>query len=143
LTGEDRIAIVLPRYDPPVSWEHGAPFWSAVSERRLVLPRCSVCHRWQWYPDDAGVDCADGAIEWVETATTGVVYTLTRVHRSFLPKGRADVPYLVGLVDLDGVAGCRLVANLADEPGMAIGARVAMRIESIGDRSHPVFELAP
>jgi uncharacterized OB-fold protein len=67
---------------------------------------------------------------------------MTRVHRSFLPKARDAAPYLVGLVDLDGVeGGTRLVANLDDVAGMAIGARVRLRIERVGTRAHPVFEL--
>jgi uncharacterized OB-fold protein len=67
---------------------------------------------------------------------------MTRVHRSFLPGDRGTDPYVVGLVDLDGVdGGTRLVANLDDVAGMAIGARVRLRIEQVGDRPHPVFEL--
>ena len=61
-------------------------------------------------------------MRWEEVATTGTVYTATRVERAFLPGGQADVPFTVAFVELDGVEGVRLVTNLAD--GVGIGDRV-------------------
>ena len=104
----------LPHSAPPVGDELSAPFWAAIEERRIVLPRCSVCGRWQWYPDEAGCDCPGATLRWEEVAPTGTVYTATRVERAFLPGGQADVPFTVAFIELDGVEGMRLVANLAD-----------------------------
>lgn len=132
----------LPRYDPPAGWEPGAPFWAAVERGCVALPRCPVCGNWVWYPDESGEHCPKARLQWHDLAGTGRVYSLTRVHRSFLPNGRDQDPYLVGLVDLDDVAGARLVANLDDVAGMVIGARVRLRTERLGVRAHPIFELA-
>ena len=142
-------ANVLPRYDPPPSWELGAPFWAAIERGELALPQCSICHRWQWYPDHGGTDCSGGEFRWTTVAPTGTVYSLTRVHRSFLPRGRDHAPYLVGLVDLDGLVGVdgvdgpRLVANLEDVSDMQIGARVQLQVQQLENRKHPVFALLP
>jgi uncharacterized OB-fold protein len=130
----------LPHFEPPDD-ELTRPFWEAVARSELRLPRCSVCGRWQWYPDSAGTECAGGRLEWVSVATTGRVHTLTTVRRGFLPGGRDDPPFAVALVELDGVDGVRLVANLDGDPLPGIGARVRARLDPLGSRLHPVFVL--
>lgn len=131
--------IVLPAFDPPEADPLAAPFWDAVQRDAVALPRCSVCGRWQWYPEPSGTDCAGGELVWEDVATTGTVYTFTRVHRSFLPRSRDQDPYLVGSVELDGVDGPKLVANFADDPRLDVGARVQARFEDVDGRRHPVF----
>lgn len=121
---------VFPAFDPPDT-EFASAFWSAIDNERIVLPRCSVCGEWQWYPEGDGTDCAGGEFEWVEVAPRGTVYSWSVVHRSFLPGGRDRVPYVVGMVDLDEVTdagagvGPRLVANLTtDTTDWKVGDRV-------------------
>ena len=132
----------LPHYDPPLDDEISAPFWAAIDEERLVLPRCSECGKWQWYPDEAGPDCPGASLVWEPVATTGTVHTATRVERAFLPGGQADVPYVVAFVELDGVDGVRLVTNLADDTEVAIGDRVRAAFVDFGQRRHLVFVAA-
>src|SRR3712207_4712610 len=108
----------LPSFAPPDDLEIATTFWNAVARGELVLPRCSSCGSWQWYPEVSGTDCPGGTLDWQHVAQTGTLYTYTRVHRAFLPGGQGDVPYLVGLIDLDGVNGPRLVAPLVDELGI-------------------------
>jgi uncharacterized protein len=115
----------LPTFAPPDELEIARTFWDAVARQELMLPRCSVCGRWQWYPEVSGTDCAGGTLVWQPVAHTGTLYSYTRVHRSFLPGGKNDVPYLVGLIDLDDVHGPRLVAPLLDE--LRIGERIRAR----------------
>jgi uncharacterized OB-fold protein len=130
--------MTLPMFDPPPS-DLGAPFWEAVDGGQLVLPRCSVCGEWQWYPETAGTECAGGRLVWEPVASTGSVYSFTQVHRSFLPGGREHVPYVVGLVDVDGVDGPRLVATLDGDTDWRVGDRVEAAFEPLAGRMHPVF----
>ena len=129
----------LPSYPPPVEYGAAAPFWTAIGEGRIEMPRCSSCHAWQWYPDDLGADCDGATLVWEEVARTGTVYAATRVVRAFLPNGRNDVPFVVGFVELDGVDGVRLVANLIDDGTVPIGSRVRASFVDAGDRLHLVF----
>lgn len=126
--------IAAPEQVPPFA----APFWEAIDRQRLVLPRCSVCARWQWYPEPAGTDCAGGVLVWTEVAGTGSLYTLTRVHRSFLPSANPVVPYTVGMVDLDGVDGPRLVAPVQGD-NLRIGQRVVATFPQRGDHRTVLF----
>jgi hypothetical protein len=111
------------------------PFWDAIRDHTIKLPQCTVCHRWQWYPTDAGADCAGGELVWVDAPTTGTLHTYTRVERAFLPDGQADVPFVVGFIDLEGVPGLRLVANVTDDDNLEIG----MPVEATFPDGHLVF----
>ena len=133
---------VLPVFEPPSEVRVARPFWEAVHRQELVLPRCSVCGSWQWYPETAGTDCTGGTLEWRAVATTGTLYSRTTVRRSFLPGGRDRVPYVVGLVDLDGVDGPRIVVPLAEDAAeLTIGARVSARF--VVDRAPPLVVFGP
>ncbi len=129
----------LPHRDAPHDDEVAAPFWAGIEEGQLMLPRCSACGRWQWYPDEAGADCPGATLVWEGVATTGTVHTATRVERAFLPGGGADVPYVVAFVEIDGVDGVRLVANLAEGAEVSIGDRVRAEFVELGERHHLVF----
>jgi len=133
--------MVLPLHDPPADLPQFAPFWEAFNRNRLVLPRCSMCGQWQWYPEIDGTDCTGGELQWEEVPASGTIYSFTRVQRSFLPGGRDRVPFVVGLIDLDGITGPRLVANLDDSDQLAVGSKVTARFEQLGTRMHPVFHL--
>jgi uncharacterized OB-fold protein len=133
----------LPHHDPPADDEVAAPFWAGIADDCLVLPRCSACGRWQWYPDEAGADCSGASLIWESVPTTGTVHTATRVERAFLPGGQADVPYVVAFVELDGIDGVRLVANLAPDADVGIGGRVQAEFIDVGDRRHVVFVAEP
>ena len=126
-----------PVLDSPVV----APFWEALDRGELRLPACSECGRWQWYPGEAVV-CHPGApLDWREVAGTGRLYTFTTVERAFLPGGADDVPFVVGLVELDGVVGPRLVTVLEVEGGgePAVGDRVHLHPVRLSTHTLPVF----
>jgi uncharacterized protein len=129
----------LPHFEPPRDDDVAAPFWEGIDSEVVMLPRCSHCGRWQWYPDEAGADCPGATLVWEEVVPRGVIHTATRVERAFLPGGQADVPYVVAFVELDGVDGVRLVANVPDDVDVAIGDRVHASFVDFGDRKQLVF----
>ena len=133
---------MLPLFFDPPQDELTAPFWEAFAQHEIVLPRCSECRTFQWYPDAAGPDCPDATYEWVSVPTTGTVHTRTRVHRAFLPAAAPALPFTVGFVELDGTDGVRLVANLDDDEDIAIGERVEARFEQADGQVRPVFHRA-
>ena len=117
-----------PVFDPPDN-DLAAPFWAAIQAREIRLPKCSNCGSWQWYPDDAGADCPGAELRWEPVAHTGVLHSFSVVHRNFLPDSRTTLPFAVGLVELDGVEGPRLVSTLDRPDGWVVGARVEARFE--------------
>jgi uncharacterized protein len=129
--------VTLPIFGPTAN-ETFAPFWTAVEEGVLRLPTCSVCLRWQWYPEESGTCCDAGELRWVDVAGRGVVHTCTRVRRAFLPGTTGHEPFTVALIELDEAPGLRLVSNIDDE-NVQIGDRVDIEFVNIGERKHPVF----
>lgn len=132
----------LPMWDPPPDLPMADPFWDAVAEDRCVLPRCSSCRSWQWYPETTRPDCPEGELEWVELAGTGSVYSYTVVRRSFLPGQPERAPYTIVLVEMDGASGPRFVANFVEEEDPEIGQRVRLTTGIADGRSRPVFASA-
>ena len=65
------------------------------------------------------------------------------MHRDFLPSEADAAPYMVGLVEPDGLEGTRIVALLVDVPDgdAAIGTRVRFApVESPAGYMMPAFE---
>jgi uncharacterized protein len=131
--------VAIPIYPEPLDDPIADPFWEAIRSGHLVLPRCSVCHEWQWYPDPTGTDCVDGELEWCAVRPTGVVHTRTRIHRPLLPGSDAALPYSVGLIDMDDAPGVRLAAFLADDQPAEVGDRVTAVFEHVEGHVRPVF----
>jgi len=130
----------LPALAPPLELELAVPFWEAFERDEIVLPRCSSCHRFEWYPDQTGPNCEGATYEWVAVATTGTVHSITRVHRPFLSCDAQAVPFAVGFVELDGVDGARLVSNFDESSGLvSIGDRVQATFVDHAGRRRPVF----
>jgi uncharacterized protein len=127
--------------EPPADTGIFQPFWDAVAEERLALPRCHECGCWVWYPAPGCPSCAGTRFEWTNLSGTGSLFTFTVVHRPFLPGTSLKEPFVVGLVELDGAAGVRLVADVDVDPDrVRIGMRLHVRFESARGRRRPVFE---
>lgn len=130
----------VPVHAPP-RFAASDPFWDALEDGTLRLPRCPACAAWQWYPLPTCAACRCATPEWVEVSQQGTVFTFTTVHRSFLPEAAVTVPYHVGLVTLDDVEGPRLVSVLHDcgEGEPFIGMAVQMELVDLGSHRLPVF----
>jgi uncharacterized OB-fold protein len=130
----------VPAFAPPQDDEF-RPYWDAIGEGRLLLPACARCDRVWWYPL-ADTPCHPGAgYVWVEAPTEGTVHTFSTVHRNFLPGDAGAAPYMVGLVEPDGLRGVRIVAllqGLPDEQDV-IGARVTFAPVASSGYSVPAY----
>jgi uncharacterized OB-fold protein len=125
----------------PVPDAATAPYWSAANEGRLVLPRCTDCSRWHFYPRALCPHCSSDKLEWQSASGRGEVYSYTVVHRAPSPAFAAEVPYVVAIVELEegphlmtSVTGCAPDAVSIGMPVRAAFRRVAE------DTQLPVFE---
>jgi uncharacterized OB-fold protein len=128
----------LPTFTPP-DLEFNKTFWDGIERGELLVPRCSICGAWQWYPGDMGTCCRGGVYDWQPVSGRGTVHTRTTVQRAFLPGGADDVPFHLVFVDLDDAPGVRFVGNTLDAT-IDIGTRVHLSFVDTGARRHPVFE---
>src|SRR3954470_2290643 len=92
----------------PIVTEDSAVFWDAAAEGRLVAQRCASCGRLRHPPRPMCPDCHSLAVEVVDLAGTGTVYSYAILHHPQNPV--FDYPVLAALVDLD--EGVRVLSNL-------------------------------
>jgi len=121
----------------PVPSAVSAPFWAALRRREFVLQRCSACGSYNHPPKITCPRCHSQKLEWTPVARTGAVYSYTIVHRPPLPAFKNDVPYAVGLVDIDGT-NVRLLSSLVMPPAEA---KVGLPVQLMFDDVAPNFTL--
>lgn len=92
------------------------PYWQGLQEGRIRLPWCARCEAFVWTPRTRCSTCLDPVPEWRDASTTGVVHSVTLIHRG---QGiwADEAPYALAYVDL--TEGPTIIANLtvgADAP---------------------------
>jgi uncharacterized protein len=101
-----------------------APFWDGLAASRVVLPHCTSCAEWIWYPRSWCPHCGCLEVEWAETSGRGHVYTFAVVRRG---EGdyRDHAPFVLAYVDLD--EGPRVLTNVLADPD---AVRIAMPVRA-------------
>jgi len=92
-------------------------FQAAVTEQRLLVQRCEACGRSSLPPSAGCPHCGGAVVALAPAAGTGVLRTWTVCHVAFDDTFVGEVPYVVGLVELD--EGARLVSTI-DAPRSAL-----------------------
>ena len=92
------------------------PFWEAARKGRLAVPRCTTCGAFRLPPLPLCSVCQSEGVEWVELPGTGTVYSYTVVRHALHPDLAPVVPYVSGIVELDGTQGegARMLVNIID-----------------------------
>jgi len=113
------------------------PFWDAAAEGRLCAPRCRDCGTFILPPKPFCFTCQGQAFEWVDLPGTGTVYTFTVVRHPLSAQLADVVPYVSGVIELDGTqgAGARLLLNItdADPESIKIGDQVRVWFDQVSD----------
>ncbi|RYZ12512.1 MAG: hypothetical protein EOO24_03035 [Comamonadaceae bacterium] len=106
------------------------PYWQAAQAHRLLIQRCPVTGRHQWYPRAHSLHAPGHAPEWVEASGRGSVFSFTTIHRG---NGPRRPPYTCAMVMLEeGVLFvCTLRGIEADR--IVIGMPVEVDFEDIDE----------
>jgi uncharacterized OB-fold protein len=129
-----------PRPVPHVTPE-SERYWAAAAEGRLLLSECDDCGLVFHYPRARCPDCLADAVEWVEAAGTGEIYTYSTA-RTMEGWPEDDLPLIVAYVELD--EGPRVLTNVhADPDQVDVGTRVTVTFVDTAepDVAVPVFVL--
>ena len=127
----------FPKMDPEVE-----PYWAAGREGKLVLPYCTDCSDYFWYPRGFCPQCGGTSIEWRDSAGTGTLYSFSVPRKSFgLWKDHA--PFIVAWVTLD--EGITLATNLMDVDldSVEIGMKVSSVFERDNEEDAPILRFVP
>jgi uncharacterized OB-fold protein len=127
------------------------PFWDAVNERRLVIPRCDGCGQWVWLPSPVCPACRSEDMSWIDAPCEGTVMSWIVVHRPVVPVFEAVTPFIVLLVEV--LPGVRLLGQLVDDDGtilttdgtdvsLTFGAAVSLRWCELDGQLIPTWTLS-
>ena len=116
------------RFDPELK-----PYWDGTANGELRVQRCAACGTFRWPPRPACAHCGSLDTEWVRVPGRGELFSWTVVARSTLPDFADQVPYVVGVVALEGVS-VRVIGRVeTDDPD---GVRMGMAVTAVF-RDHP------
>ena len=112
-----------------------APFWTALSEHRLVVPRCGGCDTAFFYPRVLCPSCGGRDVGWSAASGRGTVYSFCVIHRSSVPGLDDAVPFVTGLVDLaEGPRVMAFLRGFPDDPEqIRCGAPVVVDFVDVDD----------
>jgi len=113
---------------PDVEWDVIAPFWEAARRHELMLPRCSACERYVWYPADRCPRCGAAAPVWTRVAGRGRLFSWARVERALYAPFAGRTPYVTALVEIEEDPAVRLVTLLVDVPAEALRIGLPLRV---------------
>ena len=87
-------------------------FFDSLREGRLTTTRCDKDGTWHWPPRVVCPKCHSDALVWTDLPMTGRVYAFSAVLAGAPMGMESEVPFVVGLVDLEGVP-LRLFGRIA------------------------------
>ncbi len=89
------------------------PFWDYCRKHELRMQHCSNCNEWIWYPKPWCPNCGKKrGLECVKLSGRGQIYSFTVIRQVIenSPAFQADLPFLIGLVELE--EGPRIYSNV-------------------------------
>ncbi len=86
------------------------PFWEGTQAHELRLQHCRDCGKHIFYPRAICPFCLSERLEWITATGKGKLYSYTVVRRSMHPAFQDDIPYVLGIVELE--EGPRLTTNI-------------------------------
>jgi uncharacterized OB-fold protein len=94
------------------------PYWEAASAGKLLLRRCTSCHKSHHYPRTLCPFCL-GQTEWVESSGKGEIYTFALMRQ-------AEQPYVIAYVQLE--EGPAMMTNIVDCDASQLRIGQAVRV---------------
>lgn len=116
-----------------------AGYWEAARRGELLLSRCTTCQHAFHYPRPMCPACGAWTIDPFVASGRGEVHSFTVVYRAPGEAFRADVPYVLALVDTEEGARLFTAVRDVDPSSVRIGLAVQVAFEPRGEFAIPVF----
>lgn len=113
--------------------KYNAPYWSALHEGRLRLPRCRACGNLQYPMGPCCSNCLADVFDWTDCSGRGTVWSYIVYHHAFHSSLVDKVPYNVAEIALE--EGPRIISNVVGIPLEALhaGLPVQARFDRVDD----------
>ena len=109
-----------------------APFWSGCAQGVMRMRHCAACGKVS-APTRSVCACGNAELGGKDCSGRGTVFSCTVVHRAPDPAFRADVPYVIAVVELE--EGARLMSNVIGclPAEVSIGMKVSAVYETVAE----------
>ena len=104
---------------PDLDDELTAEFFAGAARHELLIPRCTGCDAWVWYPEPACPACG-GELQWAVTSGQARLFSWAVVQRPFLPAFAEMIPFVTALVALEEAPEVRIVTYVVDTEPAAL-----------------------
>lgn len=124
----------------PVPDTLSSHYWQGTREHKLLIQRCPVTGRHQWYPRAHSLHAPGARPEWVQASGRGTLFTWSVIHRG---NGTSPTPYTCAVIELE--EGVLFTSTLrgVDEQDIRIGLALEVAFEQSGESLVlPVFKPA-
>ena len=118
-------------------------FWEGLKANKLMIKRCAGCGKHAHPRRLFCTACNSDKLNYVQASGKGSVYTFSTVYRAPRPEFDAEVPYTVGLLELqEGVYFfSRILPPVGGE--VKIGASARLRFQETGPSGKlPAFQIS-
>ena len=118
-----------------------AEFWAGTEEGRILMQECTNCGYLRWPPGPLCTECQSPDHVWSPVSPYGVLETYATYHRALSPAFKDDVPYTVGMIELDD--GPRMLGRVANEiDELLVGSAVQAVFQPLKDgRMFPAWTI--
>ncbi len=99
---------------PDTEWEVTREFWRAAERGELVIPRCTDCDTYNWYPRESCKRCGGATMPWTRVSGRGTLFAWAVVRRGLVKGFEEKAPYVSALVSLEEDPAVRLVTTLVE-----------------------------
>jgi uncharacterized protein len=106
----------LPRPD-----RDSAPYWEYLAAHELRAQRCVECAEYRWPAREVCSSCSSLEYEWALLSGRGMLLSWTVVHHLTAPGFQDDIPYNVGVVQMDESPELVLIGNVLGDNGLLRG----------------------
>ncbi len=119
------------------------PFWEGTKSGKLLIQRCCDCGTNIFFPKKRCPQCWSENLEWIKSSGKAKVYTFSIMRDMVEPVFRADLPYVLAMVDLkEGIRMTTRIVNCIPED-IHIGMEVDVVFENLSPEcALPVFQPA-
>ncbi|MGD6741796.1 Zn-ribbon domain-containing OB-fold protein [Streptomyces sp. BH106] len=127
----------------PVPTPETAPFWDACNEGTFLLQRCRDCGKTQYHYRALCCHCWSDQVDDFASSGKGTVWTCSVVYKNNTPGYVDKLPYVVGLVELEG--GVKVFGNILGDAPEAVDIGTAVEItfaKADNGQMIPLFEVA-
>jgi uncharacterized protein len=89
-------------------------YWEGTQAGQLLIQRCESCGHFQHPPDVVCPRCLSQSLVPTPVSGRGTIYAFTVARQAFDSAYVDDIPYVLGLVELEEQASLRILTNIVD-----------------------------